>query len=101
MEPSKTQELPQTIRLRSKPIDMYFEGSVQMGTPPILDDVHRQPVVYGRYQFDFQIDEEKDQLTHLAEVSHEFFGDVVDANMEKKIRVDPSHNIVDVWERER
>ena len=65
---------------------------------PTIDDVHLQPTVYGRYNYNFEFDDHGD-LVFRGEVEHEFQGAFIGGSMEKKLRVDSSLNVQDVWDK--
>lgn len=97
LDHTRTSGLSSIVRHQSNPLLFFFEGTMDVVDVPTIDDVHLQPTVYGRYDYNFEIDDHGD-LVFRGEVEHEFQGAFIGGSMEKKLRVDSSLNVQDVWD---
>ena len=100
LDPSRTSGLASSVRLRSNPTIFYLEGTIDVSDVPWLSDVYLQPTASGQYEYKFQIAAGGKLVIHTT-VEHKFQGGAfVSGRMEKKLRVDSSINVEDVWEED-
>lgn len=87
------------MRVISLPTLLEFKGRIKVKERLSINDIEKQPSVWGEYKFKYRI-EENDELVQLVDVKHTFNGVFETGQVEKIVKEDSSHNIKDVWDRE-